>query len=100
MSPLDSRYRPRSLTAALRHSDESIFTAFPRPTMSARRWRNLAFGLALTAAVLAIAFSIWPIAFLPPGARRFAFLWGLVGHAAAALYLTAAYFSRRGRASV
>jgi hypothetical protein len=43
---------------------------------------------------------MWPIAFLPPDARRFEALWGLAAHAAATLYLTAAYFGRRGRAVV
>jgi hypothetical protein len=54
------------------------------------------FGLALTAGVLAIAFSIWPIACLR-GWGEIALFWGLVGHIAGGFYLTAAYFARRHR---
>jgi hypothetical protein len=64
--------------------------------LTARHWRNVAFGLALTAGVLAIAFSIWPIAFLR-GWAEIALIWGLIGHIAGAFYLTAAYLVRRRR---
>jgi hypothetical protein len=64
------------------------------PQESVRRWRDLAFGLSLTAGVLAIAFSIWPIAFLR-GWSQIAIIWGLVGHIAGAFYLVAGYHARR-----
>ena len=97
MSQFDPRYRRRFMATALRRPGDPGLAPANRQTIGPKGWRDVAFGLSLAAAVLSIAFSIWPIAYLPPHAREFAFLWGLVGHAAAALYLTAAYFGRRGR---
>jgi hypothetical protein len=67
---------------------------FRSPELSVRRWRDVAFGLSLAAGVLAIAFSIWPIAFLR-GWSEIAVIWGLIGHIAGAFYLVAAYHARR-----
>jgi hypothetical protein len=94
MRDLDpSLEQPRFTETALEFSRQPGFSF---PELSTRRWRDIAFTLSITAGVLAIAFSIWPIAFLH-GYVKVAIVWGMIGHFAGGLYLAAAYLARRRR---